>query len=85
MTNVITNVIILAVKAKIISVGNSAGIILPKEVLDSLKVEKGDTLYIRETTSGYEVSPYDPEFERTMELAEKVMREDRDVLRRLAQ
>jgi putative addiction module antidote len=72
-------------KAKIISVGNSAGIILPKEVLDSMKVEKGDTLYIRETVSGYEVSPYDPEFERTMELAEKVMREDRDVLRRLAQ
>ena len=72
-------------KAKIISVGNSAGIILPKEMLDALKVEKGDTLYIRETASGYEVSPYDPEFVRTMELAEKVMREDRDVLRRLAQ
>ena len=72
-------------KAKIISVGNSAGIILPKEMLDSLKLEKGDTLYLRESQSGYEVSPYDPEFERTMELAEKVMREDRDVLRRLAQ
>lgn len=72
-------------KAKIISVGNSAGIILPKEVLDTMKVAKGDTLYIRETASGYEVSPYDPEFERTMELAEQVMREDRDVLRRLAQ
>ena len=72
-------------KLKIVSVGNSAGVILPKDVLDHLKLAKGDTLYLRETQNGYEVSPYDPDFERTMELAEKVMREDRDVLRRLAQ
>ena len=72
-------------KLKIVAVGNSSGVILPKELLERLKLEKGDTLYLRETLGGYEVSPYDPEFERTMELAEKVMREDRDVLRRLAQ
>jgi putative addiction module antidote len=71
-------------KAKIISVGNSAGIILPKELLDSLKVEKGDTLYIRETPSGYEVSQYDPDFDEYMEAARIIMRENRDALRRLA-
>jgi len=85
LTIVITGVITQGMKLKIVSVGNSAGVILSKEMLDHLKVEKGDTLYVRETQSGYEVSPYDPEFERTMELAERVMREDRDVLKRLAQ
>jgi putative addiction module antidote len=72
-------------KLKITSVGNSAGVILPREALEKLKVEKGDTLYLRETPAGYEVTPYDPDFEETMALAEKVMREDRDVLHRLAQ
>lgn len=71
-------------KLKIVSVGNSAGVILSKEMLDHLKVEKGDTLYVRETQSGYEVSPYDPEFDEFMEAAQAVMRENRDALRRLA-
>lgn len=49
-----------------------------------MKVEKGDTLYIRETVSGYEVSPYDPDFDEYMEAARIIMRENRDALRRLA-
>jgi putative addiction module antidote len=73
------------VKLKITAVGNSAGVILPREALERLKVERGDTLYLCETPAGYELTPYDPEFEKTMALAEKVMREDRDVLHRLAQ
>lgn len=72
-------------KLKITSIGNSAGVILPREVLERLKVEKGDALFLHETKEGYELSPYDPEFERTMELTERVMREDRDVLHQLAQ
>ncbi len=48
--------------AKIIAVGNSAGIILPKEILARMNVEKGDTVYIAETPFGFQISPYDEEF-----------------------
>jgi putative addiction module antidote len=70
---------------KIITVGNSVGIVLPKDILQRLRVDKGDTLYAVETPGGIELMPYDPEFAAQMESAEKVMREDRDVLRRLAE
>lgn len=72
-------------KVKVTSVGNSVGIVLPKEVLTRLRIGKGDTLTVIETTRGVELTAYDPEFERQMDLAEEIMREDRDVLRKLAQ
>lgn len=72
-------------KLKIVSVGNSAGVILPKEMMERLKLDRGDTLHVHETPSGYEISPYDPELERQMEVARLVMREHRDVLRKLAE
>ncbi|MBL9155704.1 MAG: AbrB/MazE/SpoVT family DNA-binding domain-containing protein [Verrucomicrobiales bacterium] len=72
-------------KVKVTSVGNSVGIVLPKEVLTRLRIAKGDTLTVIETTRGVELTAYDPEFERQMDLAEEIMREDRDVLRKLAQ
>jgi putative addiction module antidote len=71
--------------AKIIPVGNSAGIILPKEILARLNVKKGDTLCICEGPQGIRLIPYDPEFAEQMEAAREVMRENRDVLRRLAE
>ncbi len=71
--------------AKIIPVGNSAGIILPKEVLARMNVEKGDTLYIVEGPQGIRLIPYDQEFATQMEAAREVMRENRDVLQRLAE
>ena len=71
-------------KLKITTVGNSAGVVLPKELLTRLRVEKGDELYVTELPDGIKLAPYDPEFERKMEVAERVMREDRDVLRKLA-
>ena len=70
---------------KITTVGNSAGIVLPKEILERLRVKKGDTLYAVETPNGIELKPYDPEFARKMEVAKKVMRENRDLLRKLAE
>jgi putative addiction module antidote len=70
---------------KIISVGNSAGIILPKETLARLNLQKGDTLYITEGTQGIRLVPYDQEFAVQMEAAREVMRENRDVLQRLAE
>jgi putative addiction module antidote len=71
--------------AKIIPVGNSAGIILPKEILARMNVEKGDTLYIVEGPQGIRLIPYDQEFATQMEAAREVMRENRDVLQRLAE
>ena len=72
------------VKLKLTTVGSSTGVVLPKEVLARLKVEKGDTLFLTESPDGYRITPYDPEFEQQMELARRVMRERRNVLKELA-
>ena len=72
------------ITAKVTTVGNSTGIVLPKEVLAKLRVDKGDELCFMETPDGFKLTPYDPEFAEIMEAAEQVMREDRDVLRALA-
>lgn len=72
-------------KLKVLTVGSSVGIVLPKDVLMRLKVKKGSSLFLTESPDGFRITPYDPEFERQMELARKVMHERRDVLRALAQ
>ena len=69
---------------KLITIGNSTGVILPRELLQRLRVNRGDNLYAVETPNGIELTPYDPDFADQMETAERVMREDRDVLKRLA-
>lgn len=69
---------------KIIAVGNSAGVLLPKELLARLRVEKGDSLYVAETPDGIKLMPHDPAIAEQMAVAERVMREDRTVLRKLA-
>jgi putative addiction module antidote len=71
-------------KLKVTTVGNSTGVVLPKEVLARLKVDKGDTLFLIESPEGYRISPYDREFEEQMALARRVMRERRNVLKELA-
>jgi len=70
---------------KVTTVGNSTGVILPKELLAKLRVQKGDKLFVSETPNGIELTSYNPEFAAQMDLAEDIMREDRDVLRKLAQ
>ena len=70
---------------KVTTVGNSVGVVLPKEILRRLRVVKGDVLYVLNTSDGIELTPFDPEFAAQMEVAEEVMREDRDVLKRLAE
>jgi putative addiction module antidote len=70
---------------KVTTVGSSAGFILPKEAMALLKVQKGDTVYLTEAPDGsYRLTPYNPEFERQMSLAETIMHEDRDILHALA-
>lgn len=71
-------------KLKITTVGASAGVILNKEVMARLRVKKGDVLFLTEAPGGYRLTPYDPEFERQMILAEAIMHDDRDVLRALS-
>ena len=70
---------------KINAIGNSAGVILPKDVLARLKVDKGDTLFLVETPDGgYRITPHDPVFEEQMTVARRLMKERRAVLRELA-
>jgi len=69
---------------KLMSVGNSVGVILPKEMLTRLGLAKGDTLYVVETPEGVRLTPNDPEFEADMEEARRIMKQRRAVLRELA-
>jgi len=72
------------VKLKITTVGNSAGVILPKELLARLRMEKGDELYVLETPDGIKLTAYNPTFAEQMAVAEEVMHERRTLLRKLA-
>lgn len=70
---------------KVTTVGASAGFILTKEAMARLKVQKGDTVYLTEAPEGgYRITPYNPDFEHQMKLAEEIMHDDRDILRALA-
>ena len=69
---------------KLTQIGNSVGVVLPKEMLAKLGLQKGDTVYAVETPDGLRLTTSDPEFEAQMELARKIMRERRAVLRELA-
>jgi putative addiction module antidote len=72
------------VALKLAKVGNSVGAVIPKEVLQRLKVGQGDTLYLTETPDGYQMTPYDPEFEEQMGVAREIMKRRRNALRELA-
>jgi len=70
---------------KVTAVGASEGLVLNKEARRILNVKKGDTLYLTEAPDGaMRITPYSPEFERQMTLAETIMNEDREILRVLA-
>ena len=71
-------------KLKIISIGNSVGVLLPKELISKLKLSSGDTLYASETENGIALSAHDPEFEAQMALAEEIMSENDVLIRKLA-
>jgi putative addiction module antidote len=69
---------------KITKIGNSAGIILPKELLARLRVDVGDDVYVSEAADGLRVTASDPDFAALMDMAEGIMRKDRDILKVLA-
>lgn len=70
---------------KVTNVGNSVGVILPDEILERLQVKRGDTLYAIETKNGIELTANNPALAQQMEIAERVMREDHEALRKLAE
>jgi putative addiction module antidote len=72
-------------QVKLTAIGNSVGVILPKEILALLNVDKGDALYVTRTPNGIELTAYNEKFARHMKAAEIVMRENRDALRKLAE
>lgn len=69
---------------KLTQIGNSVGVILPKEVLARLRVEKGNVIYLTESPDGYRITPHSEEFEAQMKAAREIMKERRAVLRELA-
>lgn len=70
---------------KIATIGNSVGVVLTEGLLARPRVGKGDAPFAVETPNGIEVTRYDPAFAEQMTAGEDVMREDRDVLRKLAE
>jgi putative addiction module antidote len=69
---------------KVTQIGNSLGLILPKELLARLKLEKGDAVFITDTPDGIAMTPYDEAFETQMMAARVIMKRRRHVLRELA-
>jgi putative addiction module antidote len=69
---------------KLTQIGNSVGVILPKEVLARLKLDKGDEVFITESPDGYRITPHNPDFEEQMKTAREIMKDRRAVLRELA-
>jgi putative addiction module antidote len=70
---------------KLRKIGNSLGVVLPKEALSTLKTKEGDVIYLTDSPDGgFRVTPLNEEFSDQFKKAERIMREDRDVLRELA-
>jgi putative addiction module antidote len=69
---------------KLIQIGNSVGVVLPKELLALLNLDKGDTVFATKTPGGVTLTPYSPEVEEQVRQGREVMREYRDTLRALA-
>jgi len=70
---------------KIRKIGNSLGVVIPKDVLARMKVTEGETIYFTESEDGgVRLTPVDEEFARQMSAAEDIMRQDRHILRELA-
>ncbi len=66
------------------AIGNSSGVVLPKELLDQLGLTQGDKLFVTKVPDGFTMRPFDETFATQMEVARRVMKKDRAILRELA-
>jgi hypothetical protein len=71
-------------KLKLSKIGNSIGTTFPKEILDKLQVNEGDTLYLTETPDGIQLTAFNPEFEQVMDAASEVTHRYHNALKELA-
>lgn len=69
---------------KLTQIGNSVGVILPRELLARLKVDKGDLLHVTDAPGGITLTPYDPDFDEQLGAGREFMNEFRDTFRALA-
>ncbi|MEZ5455611.1 MAG: AbrB/MazE/SpoVT family DNA-binding domain-containing protein [Lysobacteraceae bacterium] len=69
---------------KLTQIGNSVGVILPKEALARMKLEKGDMVFMTDSPEGYHLSPYNPEVAEQIEAGREFMRDFRDTFHALA-
>ena len=69
---------------KLTQIGNSLGVILPKEVLARLKLVKGDTVYLTDAANGVNLSAYNPDMEEQLKLGREFMHDYRDTFHQLA-
>jgi putative addiction module antidote len=69
---------------KLTQIGNSVGVILPKEILARLKLEKGDIVFVTDAANGVMLTPYDPGLAEQLEAGREFMREYRDTFHQLA-
>ena len=69
---------------KIIQIGNSLGVTLPRELLADLHVQKGDVLTVTSAPGGYHFTAHDPQIERQIEAGRELLRQYRESLRSLA-
>lgn len=74
----------MTMQLKVTKVGNSLGILLPKEAANRLNVEAGDSIFITDSPNGFRITADNPEFARQMKIAGKVMKKYRNTLRELA-
>ncbi len=72
------------IKLKVTSIGNSMGIVIPKEALNKMNVSKGDVLYLVENSDGFSLTPYQEDFKNQVDAAKDIMKRYRNTLRELA-
>ena len=72
------------IKLKVTQIGNSLGVVLPKEALARLNVDKGDELYLTPAPDGYRITPQGEGLADQLEQARAIMKRRRGVLRELA-
>lgn len=69
---------------KLTQIGNSVGVILPKEALARLRLEKGQSVFLTDTPDGFAITPYDPTLEEQIQAGRAFMSEFRDTFHQLA-